>query len=221
MLHLDRVFEVKEVNGSGEFEGYLSVFGEIDSAKDVVKKGAFTKTLAEHKEKGRMPALLWQHDTREPIGIWRSMHETENGLFVKGSLFIDDIPKARAAYRLIKEKAISGMSIGFRTVNYDIRDDGIRVITEIDLLEGSLVTFPALDSARVEDVKQMLTNGEIPSVREFETFLRDAGFSRKQSKALIADGYKSISQCDAEDDGLLSSLEGLCKSFRGKELNNE
>lgn len=213
MDKIDRYFEVKASGGdsSGTFEGLLSVFGEEDSYSDIVVKGAFSHTLKEHRTKGRMPALLWQHDAREPIGVFREMRETDQGLFVKGELFVDDIPKAKQAYRLLKEGGLSGMSIGFKTVDSEIKANGVRLLKEIELMEGSLVTFPALDSARVMDVKSAPKD-----VREFESLLRDAGYSRKQSKAIIANGYKAVDQCDA-DDGIESSLNELYKTITGKD----
>ena len=208
MQTFDRNFEVK-THSDGSFEGFLAVFDEIDSYADIVVKGAFAKSLADHSKKGRMPALLWQHDTREPIGIYTEMRETDKGLLVKGELFVHDIPKAKQAYTLLKAGGLSGMSIGFRTVESELREDGVRLLKEIELLEGSLVTFPAQDNARVASVKSMLSN-----VREFETFLRDAGFSRKQAKGLIANGYKAVSQCDADE--LQESVNSLYNSFTGK-----
>ena len=209
MQTFDRKFDVK-AHEDGVFEGYLAVFDEIDSYKDIVVRGAFNKSLDIHAKEGRMPALLWQHDHTEPIGVYREMRETDKGLYVKGELFINDIPKAKQAYKLLKEGGISGMSIGYYATDTDIKDNGVRMLKEVHLLEGSLVTFPAQDNARVQHVKSMSGN-----VREFEAFLRDAGFSRKQAKGLIADGYKAINQCDA-DDKKQDSLNKLYDSFTGK-----
>lgn len=100
---------VKAIDESREFSGYASVFGVVDSYTDVVIKGAFTRTLAE-----RRPALLWQHDPTVPIGVWEEMREDETGLFVRGRLA--DTVAGRDAYELLKLGALSGLSIGYRTV---------------------------------------------------------------------------------------------------------
>jgi uncharacterized protein len=155
----DAPFEMKFAPGAGAFEGYASVFGNIDNAGDRIAKGAFAKSLAAYRQEGRMPPLLWQHDTAQPIGAWREMREDAKGLFVAGALFAEDIPRAREAYRLMKEGVVTGLSIGYRAKESH-RDgkSGVRVLTEVDLLEISLVTFPANTAARVAQVKSALAS---------------------------------------------------------------
>ncbi len=188
-------FEVKFQAESGQFEGYASVFNVVDSVRDSISPGAFRRCLAEMKSGQRLPPLLWQHDTAQPIGAWREMYEDSHGLYVKGDLFVAEIARAREAYKLMQEKVVNGLSIGYR-VRQSHRDQksGVRVLTDVDLLEVSMVTFPANDSARIMRVKSALATGVVPSEREFEAFLRDAGLSRKQAKAILADGYKAL--CD-------------------------
>lgn len=186
-------FEVKFQAESGQFEGYASVFHVVDSARDRIAPGAFARSLAEMKAGQRLPPLLWQHDTTQPIGAWREMYEDSHGLFVKGDLFVSDIARAREAYKLMQEKVVNGLSIGYRVrQSHKDHKSGVRVLTDVDLLEVSMVMFPANDSARIMRVKSALATGEVPTEREFEAFLRDAGLSRKQAKALLADGYKSV-----------------------------
>ena len=214
---LNSTFEIKGFEKNGAFEGYASVFDDLDSAQDRVVKGAFKKTLDKCSRTGRMPALLWQHDAREPIGVWREMFEDQKGLYVKGELFVDEIPRARQAYKLMCEGGLSGLSIGFKTVQSELNPQtGERFLTEVDLLEVSMVTFPALDTARISSVKDKLIAGEIPNEREFEAFLRDAGFSRKQAKGMIAGGYKNLSLRDAgQENNGTSVLYELSAKIRG------
>jgi len=195
---LETVFELKSMDDQGVFTGYASVFGITDQVKDRVQKGAFKKSLQNHREQNINPPLLWQHDVHEPIGAWREIYEDEYGLFVRGELFIEDIPKAKQAYKLLSEGAVSGLSIGFKTRQSELNPrTGERVLTQLDLLEISVVTFPALGQARVSHVKSCLGAGLLPNEREFEVFLRDVGFSRKQAKNMIASGYRSVFQRDA------------------------
>lgn len=195
--HFDSAFEVKFQAETGTFEGYASVFDVVDSASDRMAAGAFRRSLDEHKRHGRFPPLLWQHDVAQPIGAWREIYEDSHGLYVKGDLFVADIPRAREAYKLMRESVVNGLSIGYR-VKQSHRDQksGVRVLTEVDLLEISMVTFPANDSARITRVKSALAAGAVPSEREFEAFLRDAGFSRKQAKGVLSDGYKSLQETE-------------------------
>lgn len=203
---MSTALDVKFVAESGVFEGYASVFGITDSANDIIAKGAFEKSLARFQSEGRLPPLLWQHDMKEPIGAWREMYEDARGLYVKGELFTADIARAREALRLMRENVVTGLSIGYR-VRQSHRDEksGSRILTDVDLQEVSMVTFPANDGARVSRVKSIFAAGQIPSEREFEAFLRDAGLSRKQAKGMIALGYKSLGDFqdrprDADDD---------------------
>lgn len=204
---IDFGLKIKSVSDSGEFEGYGSVFGVEDSYSDVVVKGAFEKSLAKWKEKGRLPALLWQHDMSEPIGVYTEMKEDDVGLYVKGKLLIEDDPLARRAHAHMKAGSLSGMSIGYCLEDYDYdQAKGVWMLKEIDLWEVSLVTFPSNDEARVSNVKSAFDAGEMPSAKDVEQILRDAGFSRKQAKTFMAHGYKK--SC-TEDNDVLKSLYEL------------
>lgn len=201
MHHLDTPLELKFLAEAGTFEGYASVFGVTDKVGDRIAPGAFRKTLDAWAGKKRLPPMLWQHESRQPIGVWEKMHEDSHGLYVEGRLFIADIPQAAEAYKLLRENVVTGLSIGYRTKESHVDHGfGARVLTEVDLLEVSMVTFPANDMARVSLVKS-LDAGRVPSPREFEAFLREAGFSRKQARGVIAQGYKSLPVLPCDADG--------------------
>lgn len=152
----DAPFELKFLAETGVFEGYASVFNVVDQVNDKIAPGAFKESLAACNKAGRLPPLLWQHEALEPIGAWREMHEDSHGLFVKGDMFIKDIALAKEAYKLLKENVVTGLSIGYRTQeSYREQKSGVRVLTKLDLLEVSLVTFPANDLARVTGVKKL------------------------------------------------------------------
>lgn len=131
-----------------KIEGYASLFGKSDQGGDVVAKGAYQSSLAFLAAKGRSVKMLWQHDPAQPIGIWDEVREDEKGLYVKGRL-LDDVKKGREAAALIKAGAIDGLSIGYRTKKAAKDDKGQRLLTELELWEVSLVTFPMLPGARV------------------------------------------------------------------------
>ncbi len=209
---LDFHCELKKLSDEpGSFEGHASVFGKEDSVQDTVIRGAFKQSLEDHKEAGRMPALLWQHDTHEPIGVWDEMKEDRRGLAVKGQLFVEDIPKARQAHALLKANALSGLSIGFQTVDSETDEKtGRRKLKQVNLWEVSLVTFPAQSSARVTAVKELLV-ADIKSNKDLEDALRDAGFSKTFAAYVVA-GWQSPARRDAGGDSqkeLLASLERL------------
>ncbi|WP_380058700.1 HK97 family phage prohead protease [Falsihalocynthiibacter sp. SS001] len=129
-------------------EGYASLFGKCDQGGDVVAKGAYAGSLAHLSKKKRSVKMLWQHDPSQPIGIWDEVREDEQGLYVKGRL-LSDVEKGREAMALIQAGAIDGLSIGYRTKKATKNKQGQRVLTELELWEVSLVTFPMLPDARV------------------------------------------------------------------------
>lgn len=139
--------EVKNISDTGEIEGYCSVFGNVDSYGEIVDKGAFTKTLSENSS---VP-ILWQHDSKEPIGVSLEMREDQYGLYVKGQLNLDT-QRGREAHSLLQQKALKGLSIGFSTIKDEFKS-GNRHLKELKLYEWSPVTFAANDLAQVTSVK--------------------------------------------------------------------
>jgi HK97 family phage prohead protease len=182
MKHQSVALELKrEPDNDGVFEGYASVFGVVDQGMDVVARGAFSKSLGKRKVK-----MLWQHDMGQPIGVWDQIDEDERGLFVRGRL-LKEVDKGREAMALLRAGAIDSMSIGYRTIEAMPEAEGrVRKLTEVDLFEISLVTFPMLPDAKVTAVKSIKT------IREFEKALRDAGFSQNEAKAIAAEGFKGL-----------------------------
>ncbi|MDD2324576.1 MAG: HK97 family phage prohead protease [Alphaproteobacteria bacterium] len=151
--HLSRPLAVKSLAADGTFVGYASVFDEVDSQNEVVIYGAFSKTLELWQRKNAAPAMLWMHDPSVPIGLWLALAEDRKGLIVHGKLALST-QKGREAYELLKMKAVSGLSIGYRIVTSRIDTKRkVRILTEVDLFEISLVTFPANDAARISEVK--------------------------------------------------------------------
>ncbi|HEV7876953.1 HK97 family phage prohead protease [Bradyrhizobium sp.] len=136
----------------GAIEGYASLFGEVDQARDMVMPGAFAQTL---KARGlRKIPMLFQHDPSEPIGIWLELVEDWRGLKARGRL-IPDVLRARELLSLLKAGAVDGLSIGYRTVRGQIDPKSrVRRLYQVDLWEISIVTFPLLNGARVSAVKQ-------------------------------------------------------------------
>ena len=209
--HLEFPLSLKNLADDGLFAGYASVFDVIDSHKDVIIRGAFARTLT---ERGTDIKLLWQHRTDEPIGVITKIREDSKGLYVEGKLLLE-VKRAEEAHALLKTGAIEGLSIGYTVREFDIDEQtGVRILKDIDLWEVSLVTFPANPSAQVTHVKNKLPS----TIREFEHFLRDAGYSRKQAKSLAASGFGRNDQWDAgtkELDELIAALERVSRMIAG------
>lgn len=136
------------VAADGLVSGYASLFGVPDLGRDVVLAGAFRDSLARHGAGGIR--MLWQHDPAEPIGRWLSIAEDARGLRVRGRLSAG-VARARELAALVREGALDGLSIGFRTVEaHRDRASGMRRLARIDLWEISLVTFPMQPGARLD-----------------------------------------------------------------------
>ena len=129
-------------------EGWASRFYARDLNDDVVAPGAFAASLARTGPAG--VKMLWQHDADEPVGVWETVEERPEGLWVRGRL-LDATPRGRLAASLVSAGAADGLSIGFRAVRARKDDTGrLRVLTEVELWEVSLVTFPMLAGARLQ-----------------------------------------------------------------------
>jgi len=153
--------DTKAVSDDGLFHGYASAWGVLDSHRDIVTKGAFTKSLAARP--ATKVKMLRGHDQSEPIGIWDSLVEDERGLKATGRLILDTA-KGRETHALMKAGALDGLSIGFRTVKDRMdRTKGARILEEIDLWEISVVTFPSNPQSTVTAVK---TSASDMSLRE-------------------------------------------------------
>lgn len=70
--------EAIPIDEDGRFAGYASVFGQPDSGGDIVMAGAFAKSLKRRDHDG--VRLLFQHDPKEPVGLWEAIHEDGFGL---------------------------------------------------------------------------------------------------------------------------------------------
>src|SRR6476659_5095604 len=151
------------IDADGTVEGYASLFGEIDQARDMVMRGAFANTLSARGIR-RVP-MLFQHDPSEPVGIWLELREDHRGLFARGRL-IPEVARGRELLSLLRAGAIDGLSIGFRTSKARIDPKTrIRRLLAVDLWEISIVTFPLLAGARVQAVKQATSKAKLSHAR--------------------------------------------------------
>jgi HK97 family phage prohead protease len=189
------VMHIKSLKDSGEFEGYGSTFdGEPDSYGDVIAKGAYSDSLADHKAKGTMPKMFWQHDRSQPIGKWLDAAEDDAGLMMHGKLNMG-VQRAKEAYALLKEGDIDGLSIGYRIKEYSVdADSGVWTLEKLDLMEVSVVSIGANEGATISSVKaakasheltERLKAGDQLEGREFETFFKGLGFSNSQAERAV------------------------------------
>jgi HK97 family phage prohead protease len=185
----------------GTVEGYASLFGELDQARDMVMPGAFERSL---KSRGvRRVPMLFQHDPSEPIGVWLDLHEDLRGLYARGRL-IPEVVRARELLALLKAGAADGLSIGFRTVKGRVDPKTrIRKLETIDLWEISIVTFPLLPGARVRAVKE--TTSQPLHARTRHSRPVDPSMARFQEERLFR--KKPLYTFDRDESFILSQTK--------------
>lgn len=203
--------ELKELSQEGEFEGYASIFGELDDGNDIMLRGAFKKSLK------TMPAakvrMLWQHSWHEPIGVWDEIREDDKGLFVRGHL-LTDLQKGREAHVLLKAKGLDGMSIGYRTI-VSTRDEktGVRSLKEVELWEISLVTFPMGPGARVSATKGQWDEKELGRI------LVEGGLPEDFAADVVVNGLKAavdkLGGQSVKRNEVMASLKALSATMKG------
>jgi len=196
--------EIKDISATGEFEGLLSVYGNVDQGGDLVEPGAFTKTI---QERGTQVPLLWQHRPDTPIGML-SLQDGPDALRVKGQLLMD-LPEAKKAYLLIKARIVKGLSIGFETMKDNVAD-GVRRLKELRLFEGSIVTFPMNELATITNVKQ--ANGEPGDFNEElnEIQLRSAHFQYLQA---LDNALCEVRWSDLSKDDQVTAAQAIIEQF--------
>ncbi|MBD9372106.1 HK97 family phage prohead protease [Rhizobium sp. ARZ01] len=200
----DFALQVKGLSEDGTFEGYGSIFGNVDSYGEKVMPGAFVGSLAKHRREGSSVLMLWQHNADEPIGVWEDLAEDAKGLWGKGRLILE-VQKAREVHALMKGKAIGGLSIGYREVKVT-PDGNVRNLDELDLREISPVSFPANRRARIESVKSermeefacRLRDGDPMPIKDFEDILREAGVPKSMAVAIASHGYAKAIRSESE-----------------------
>jgi HK97 family phage prohead protease len=206
--------ELKSVNDSGRFEGYASIFGNVDDGQDLIHAGAFKEIVT--NSSGRV-VTLYMHGFKDPIGLAK-VGQDSKGLAFEAELEMGD-PTAQRAHRLMKAQILDGMSIG-----YDVLDGGatwneknVRELSALKLWEISPVTFGMNPLARIEGVK---TASEIKTIRDFEAFLRDAGgFDRARAKALASGGWDALLKVRDEPAGEGKVAAQIAELFEGRLFN--
>jgi len=211
--YIDVAFEVKAIedldDGFFRFEGLASTFGNIDLVDDIVVRGAFKESI-----ETKTPVVLWQHDSRNPLGMPEEIRETEEGLFLKAKLPKDDTFVSGRVIPQIKVGSIRSMSIGFRIIEREFTDEGIRLLKKVNLLEVSLVTFPANTMAKVSGFKndeQFFNVEDVKSwtKRDLEKALRESGAFSKDAAQYIVKDFTEQGEPDSDESDFNAMLENM------------
>jgi len=150
----DISFVVSDISESGEFEGYISTYYDVDSYGTYFMPGAWDKSI-ERFNSGEVIPVLWSHDRTKPIGKCTELRSDEKGLWAHGKLTMED-PQAKIAYAHMKDGSVLGLSVGFEmdydSVEYN-QDLDAYGIADADLMEFSTAVFPANPNAKITQVK--------------------------------------------------------------------
>lgn len=166
------------VDDAGTITGIAWPFGSPDRVGDVIEKGAITSP--------EVLPMLFAHDQAQVIGVWDEIAETPDGLTVKGRLLVDDVERAREVRAMIRTKAVSGLSIGFRTKAAKPRQRG-RTITALDLHEISVVAVPSHPGAQITSIKAADGTAD-----QKETILENEELEMKNDPVISPEDLKAL-----------------------------
>jgi len=191
-------------------EGYAATFGgSPDSYGDIIKQGAFKKTL---QENGDRIKFLWSHNWNEVIGRVVEAREDSKGLFIK--VKISDIQRGRETMTMIKDGTIDRMSIGYRTIQYDYDSaTGIRTLKEVRLFEVSAVPIPANDNAIITGAKNDDLYGDesyssgIDAIAELVADVKAGRAISAKTKTAIVNAIDDLKSAQGSLETLLDAVD--------------
>lgn len=205
MNQVDFALDTKALDDEGHIEGLAAGYGNVDFGGDIMLPGSLSKSL---EGRASVPMLLF-HDHKRPAGVWKHFEETGDGLLMKGKISVGTAT-GREAHTLVKDGALGGLSVGLGRVKASLVGQ-VRHIKEAILHEVSLVTIPMNERTQIMSVKDICDGGELPTVRQFEDFLRDAGgFSKSLAAAIASKATPLLNRGEPDSaDELAQFLEGL------------
>ncbi len=204
MNELDFALDTKAIDDEGRIEGVAVGYGNMDFGGDIVLRGAI-----KNMQPGKSIPMLMFHDHKRPAGVWNEFQETSEGLLAKGR-FSMSTRAGKEAHGLVKDGALGGLSMGYRALKHHFVGKA-RHLAEIALHEISLVTIPMNEKTLITSVKDILSGGGVPTVREFEDFLREAGgFSKSLAAAIASKAQPLLNRGEPDSaDQLAEFLRGI------------
>ena len=193
--------EEKQGENTATVSGYITTYGNVDVVGDVIQQGALDNYIERFNNEGLLLRMLFQHQRESIIGRWTELRSDDYGVYATGEIYTDVTLGADTA-ALIRRGALDSFSIGFAVNDYEVREDGGRVFTDIELVETSVVDVPANPRAQLDSIK--LADGSI-NIRVLEKTLRDAGFSTIEAKVGACLLYTSPSPRDRQKSRMPSS----------------
>lgn len=199
--------KLTKADGAGQYKGYASVFGGVDTYGDTIVKGAFESTL---RNNGK-PKMFFDHDWSMPIARINTAKEDDHGLMIEWEM-TPGMSRAADVTAALEHGTLDGLSIGgyVKAGDYDETETGRVIRKWANLMEVSVVAFPADAGARVAKGADFTDAiAELSSFKEIERFLRDAGgFSKGAATALVARA-KSVMGVEGDPDASTAEAKAL------------
>lgn len=146
-------------DGSLKIKGYAST-NDLDHDNEIILPEAYKSSKAQFlKDGGKM---LFMHDWWSiPIGKWDKATIDDKGLFLEGRIL--PTTEGKDIQIMVEAGVIKTLSVGFRMKSSEIdHDTGVRTITDLELLETSIVNIPANPAAIFEVAKQLELKSFLP-----------------------------------------------------------
>src|SRR6056300_1329307 len=219
-FYLNSVLEAKSFNKKTKaikIAGYASTTAK-DRAGDVITANAWAKGVDNFR---RNPVLLYQHKHDCPIGNVNKIQVDKKGIFVEASVS-EAAEKNHGVQTLIKDGALKSFSVGFKVKDgkYN-REDDTMTITDVELLEISVVSVPCNQDSLFSISKSFKSDDERKSfLEQFD--------DKEQTKAHIkagitdmVDGHYHTLEVDEDGNGITtyaSHMENHSHKVVGNEI---
>lgn len=191
----------------GQFTAYASVFDNVDSYGDVIRKGAFAADLAKWSASGNPIPLLYGHNMSDPdfnLGHVVEAVEDDHGLLIRAQLDLEN-PKALQTYRTLKGRRINQMSFAYEVLTggvIEIDGESFHELRELKLYEVSVVMIGANQETEVLAVKAAAAAltakaGRVLSARN-EDALKSVRDQLKAAATTITDVLSAVDSGDGK-----------------------
>lgn len=187
---------VEEVTDDGEVVAYLSTFENTDKVGDVIARGAFDDFIMSFDPEVTKLPMLYGHQNTKLIGEWVDLKVDDKGLIGRGVIY-KETTQGADVHALLKRKALSAVSIGFRSNDYESLSSGGRQFNKVELVETSIVLNPCNPAAEILSVK---SDDGLIAVSDLKSVLRNAGLNRAEIEALFNDGWVGIKQLRSSEE---------------------
>jgi len=143
----------------GIVTGYFSSFDTVDAYKEVVRFGAFKKSISENLNRIKH---LQNHNVNQPLGKIQILEELVKGLYYESKVGSHNL--GVDFLKMVESGLITEHSIGYQVIQEKKKEDYLELI-ELKLFEGSSLTgwgvnentpltgVKSLEGIKIEDIE--------------------------------------------------------------------